>query len=48
MEFFHLLIINIINTTLCFGVTIDPVFSLASKTQCNYAIIYSVLQHKRK
>ena len=48
MGFFHLLIVNINNTTLCFGVSVDPVFNLASKTLCNYTIIYSVLQNKRK
>ena len=46
MGFFHLLIINIMSIKLCFGAIIDPVFNLASKTQCNYTIIYSVLQHK--
>jgi len=48
MGFFHLFIINIMRTTLCFRAVIDPVFNLASKEQCNYAIIYSVLQHKQK
>jgi hypothetical protein len=36
MGFFHLLIINIINTILRFGAKIDPVFCLASKTQCTH------------
>jgi len=35
MGSFHLLIINIINTTLYFGAKIDAVFNLASKTECN-------------